>query len=60
VRAPLVVIGKIAAEDLLEMTLVENNNVIQTLSSNAIDDALKLNDPELVLAAVEAYVRAKG
>ena len=41
-RAPLVVIGKITAEDLHEMMLVENNDVIQTLSSNATDDAFNI------------------
>jgi len=40
VWAPLVVIGEITTEDSFEMALVENNDVIQTLSSNAADNAL--------------------
>ena len=41
-RAPLVVIGEVASENSCEMALVENNDVIQTLSSNAADNALDI------------------
>ena len=36
----MVVIVKIATENSLEMVFVENNDMIQTLSANAADDAL--------------------
>ncbi len=39
-QAPLVVIGEVTTEDSFEVALVENNDVIQTLSSNAADNAL--------------------